>query len=176
MFCNIRARYIFDSMFYEERKKGTVPKERLNEIMVEAQKQAFGDILSDGGYHPLFWASKLHFSETGVPFYNYPYTFGHLFAGAIYSRARHEGPAFAEKYKALLIDTGSMACEEVAAKGFMIVIQDFQDPYTLDVKKLQKCCVSEITPDGRLIPFCAFNSVGYREQIREQLSTQGSPA
>ncbi len=64
--------------------------------------------------------------------------------------------------------------QEVAAKGFMIVIQDFQDPYTLDVKKIQKCCVSEITPDGRLIPFCAFNSVGYREQVREQLSAQES--
>ena len=56
---------------------------------------------------------------------------------------------------------------EVAARGFMIVVQDFQDPYTLDVEKLRKCCVSEITPDGRLIPFCAYNSVGYREQVRE---------
>jgi uncharacterized radical SAM superfamily Fe-S cluster-containing enzyme len=55
---------------------------------------------------------------------------------------------------------------EVAARGFMVVIQDFQDPYTLDVGKLRKCCVSEITPDGRLIPFCAYNSVGYREQVR----------
>ena len=52
----------------------------------------------------------------------------------------------------------------------MIVIQDFQDPYTLNVKQLMKCCVEEITPDGRLIPFCAYNSVGYREQVREQLS------
>ncbi len=33
-----------------------------------------------------------------------------------------------------------------------------------------KCCVEEITPDGRLIPFCAYNSVGYREQVREQMS------
>ena len=33
-----------------------------------------------------------------------------------------------------------------------------------------KCCVEEITPDGRLIPFCAYNSVGYREQVREQLT------
>jgi tetraether lipid synthase len=33
-----------------------------------------------------------------------------------------------------------------------------------------KCCVEEITPDGRLIPFCAYNSVGYREQVRAQLS------
>jgi len=60
---------------------------------------------------------------------------------------------------------------EVAARGFMVVIQDFQDPYTLDVSKLRKCCVSEIVPDGRLIPFCAYNSVGYREQVR--LETAG---
>jgi uncharacterized radical SAM superfamily Fe-S cluster-containing enzyme len=58
----------------------------------------------------------------------------------------------------------------VAARGFMVVVQDFQDPYTLDVRKLRKCCVSEIVPDGRLIPFCAYNSVGYREQIRLELS------
>jgi uncharacterized radical SAM superfamily Fe-S cluster-containing enzyme len=65
---------------------------------------------------------------------------------------------------------------EVAARGFMVVIQDFQDPYTLDVEKLRKCCVSEIVPDGRLIPFCAYNSVGYREQVRLELSNgNGAP-
>lgn len=59
---------------------------------------------------------------------------------------------------------------EVAGRGFMIVVQDFQDPYTLDIAKLRKCCVAEIVPDGRLIPFCAYNSVGYREQVRAELS------
>jgi uncharacterized radical SAM superfamily Fe-S cluster-containing enzyme len=59
---------------------------------------------------------------------------------------------------------------EVATRGLMVVVQDFQDPYTLDLGKLRKCCVSEITPDGRLIPFCAYNSVGYREQVRRKLS------
>ncbi len=116
MFCNIRARYLFDTMFYEERKNGTVPKDRLGEIMVEAQKTAFGDILADDGYHPLFWASKLHFFETEVPFYNFPYTFGYLFAGGIYDRAKKEGQAFADKYRALLADTGSMTTEDLAAK------------------------------------------------------------
>jgi len=62
------------------------------------------------------------------------------------------------------------ALKDMADNAFMIVIQDFQDPYTLNTKALQKCCVEEITPDGRLIPFCAYNSVGYREQVREQLS------
>ena len=60
------------------------------------------------------------------------------------------------------------ALAEITDKAFMIVVQDFQDPYTLNVRQLMKCCVEEITPDGRLIPFCAYNSVGYREQVRAQ--------
>jgi hypothetical protein len=62
------------------------------------------------------------------------------------------------------------ALENLSDRAFMIVVQDFQDPYTLNVRQLMKCCVEEITPDGRLIPFCAYNSVGYREQVREQMS------
>lgn len=30
--------------------------------------------------------------------------------------------------------------------------------------------MEEITPAGRLIPFCAYNSVGCREQVRAQMS------
>ncbi|MFB8777485.1 hypothetical protein [Streptomyces broussonetiae] len=44
------------------------------------------------------------------------------------------------------------------------------DLHTLNVKQLMKCCVEEITPDGRLIPLCAYNSVGYREQVRAAMS------
>jgi hypothetical protein len=62
------------------------------------------------------------------------------------------------------------AVRDVSTKAFMVVIQDFQDPYTLNVKQLMKCCVEQLTPDGRLIPFCAYNSVGYREQIRASLT------
>ncbi len=62
------------------------------------------------------------------------------------------------------------AVANLTDRAFMIVIQDFQDPYTLNVKQLMKCCVEEITPDGRLIPFCAYNSVGYREQVRQAMS------
>lgn len=62
------------------------------------------------------------------------------------------------------------AAQDLGDKAFMIVVQDFQDPYTLNVKQLMKCCVEEITPDGRMIPFCAYNSVGYREQVRAQQS------
>ena len=58
----------------------------------------------------------------------------------------------------------------ITDNAFMIVVQDFLDPYTLNVRQLMKCCVEEITPDGRLIPFCAYNSVGYREQVRAEQS------
>ena len=58
----------------------------------------------------------------------------------------------------------------IIENAFMIVVQDFLDPYTLNVRQLMKCCVEEITPDGRLIPFCAYNSVGYREQVRSAMS------
>ncbi|MGE6259486.1 M3 family oligoendopeptidase [Heyndrickxia sporothermodurans] len=111
---NIHARFIFETRFYEERKKGIVSKNRLNELMLEAQKEAYGDALEE--YHPLFWASKLHFFITGVPFYNFPYTFGYLFSLGIYSQAQKEGKGYEEKYISLLQDTGSMKVEDLAMK------------------------------------------------------------
>jgi len=62
------------------------------------------------------------------------------------------------------------AIADLSENTFMLVIQDFLDPYTLNTRQLMKCCVEEITPDGRLIPFCAYNSVGYREQVRARMS------
>jgi tetraether lipid synthase len=62
------------------------------------------------------------------------------------------------------------AFADVEEHAFVIAVQDFQDPYTLNMRQVMKCCVTQIVPDGRLIPFCAYNSVGYREQVREQLS------
>ncbi len=113
-FMNIHARFLFETRFYEERRKGLVSVKRLNELMTQAQKDAYHDALSE--YHPHFWASKLHFYSTGQPFYNYPYTFGFLFSSGIYARALQEGPGFAEKYVALLRDTGRMRVEDLAMK------------------------------------------------------------
>ena len=55
---------------------------------------------------------------------------------------------------------------------FQIAIKDFMDAYTFNVKQVMKCCVGILVPDGRAIPFCAYNSVGYREEIREQLTLE----
>lgn len=113
-FMNIHARYLFETRFYDERKNGTVPASRLNELMEEAQREAFGDGL--GEVHPHFWASKLHFYITSVPFYNFPYTFGYLFSLSIYAKAIEEGSSFEEKYISLLRDTAIMSVEDLAMK------------------------------------------------------------
>ena len=114
MFLNIHARFIFEKAFYEERMKGFVPVQRLNELMVNAQKEAYCDALAS--YHPHFWCSKLHFFISGLPFYNFPYTFGYLFSLGIYAEYLKNPEGFEEKYIGLLRDTGSMKVEDLAMK------------------------------------------------------------
>ncbi|MCF3944765.1 M3 family oligoendopeptidase [Oceanobacillus alkalisoli] len=117
-FMNIHARFIFELNFYKEREKGFVSPAKLNELMVEAQKEAYQDSLNE--YDPYFWASKLHFHITGTPFYNFPYTFGYLFSLGIYARAKEQGEGFEDDYIALLEDTGRMSVEELAMKHLQI--------------------------------------------------------
>ena len=113
-FMNIQARFLFEKEFYERRKQGLVRAAELDELMLAAQKEAYGDALAE--YEPHFWASKLHFYITTYPFYNFPYTFGYLFSLCVYARALEEGEGFAPKYDALLQDTGRMRVEDLAKK------------------------------------------------------------
>ena len=113
-FMNIHSRFIFELNFYKEREKGFVSPARLNELMVEAQKEAYEDALDE--YDSNFWSSKLHFHITGTPFYNFPYTFGYLFSLGIYAYAKEQGGNFEDDYIALLRDTGRMTVEELAMK------------------------------------------------------------
>jgi uncharacterized radical SAM superfamily Fe-S cluster-containing enzyme len=52
---------------------------------------------------------------------------------------------------------------------FMIMMQDFMDPWTFNQKNLMKCCKEFLLPGGKQIPFCSYNTIGYREQARAQL-------
>lgn len=114
MMMNIHARYLFEKSFYTERAQGLVSAERLSELMLAAQKEAYEDSLET--YHPMFWAAKLHFYSTNVPFYNFPYTFGYFFSLGIYARALDSTADFEQDYIALLRDTASMSTEQLAQK------------------------------------------------------------
>jgi len=60
----------------------------------------------------------------------------------------------------------------LASKVFMVMLQDFMDPWTFNQKNLMKCCKEFLLPDGKQIPFCAYNTLGYREQARVQLEAR----
>lgn len=59
-----------------------------------------------------------------------------------------------------------------ANQVFMIMLQDFMDPWTFNQKNLMKCCKEFLLPGGVQIPFCAYNTLGYREQARKQLEAR----
>jgi uncharacterized radical SAM superfamily Fe-S cluster-containing enzyme len=63
----------------------------------------------------------------------------------------------------------SLTVEDISGHVLMIMLQDFMDPWTFNQKNLMKCCKEFLLPGGKQIPFCAYNTIGYREQARAQL-------
>ncbi|WP_416144603.1 M3 family oligoendopeptidase [Planococcus koreensis] len=113
-FMNLDARFLFEERLYEERKKGMVAAERLNEMMRDALTEGYAGAMDHLPIHS--WISTPHFYITTSPFYNFPYTFGHLFSISLYAKAKEEGIDFEKRYISLLRDSGSMTVEELAMK------------------------------------------------------------
>lgn len=113
---NIPMRFFFEKAVYEERSQGELSVSRLKELMLDAQRQCYGDCLAEDELDPWFWASKLHFYITGISFYNFPYTFGYLFSLGLFALAKQEGPAFVPRYAELLRLTGRETPERIAAR------------------------------------------------------------
>ena len=122
---DITTRFRFETKLYEERRSGSLPARRLSELMVETQREVFGDALAEGGEDPCFWASKLHFFIPDITFYNFPYTFGFLLSRGMYARFREEGPSFLPRYEAFLRESGSGMAHEVAARS---IGRDLESP------------------------------------------------
>ena len=51
----------------------------------------------------------------------------------------------------------------------MIGMMHFQDPYNLDLERVQHCDVNYSAPDGRIIPFCTMNTI-HRSRLEEKFS------
>ena len=127
---NIHARFIFENQFHTERLAGEVPTARLSELMQQAQQEAYLNALSDDGWNPRFWVSKLHFYISGLPFYNFPYTFGYLLSLGAFALAKNSsGTAgdFPTRYRELLIATGCMTAEDAVQQtlGYDLTLADF---------------------------------------------------
>jgi oligoendopeptidase F len=111
---NIPARFQFEKAFYERRATAALSPQELKDLMTESWEAWYGDALSE--MDPMFWASKLHFSISSLSFYNFPYTFGYLFALGVFAQKKRLGAKFFDAYVSLLRDTGRMTAEELAAK------------------------------------------------------------
>ena len=115
---NIHARFIFEENFHRERLGGELTAARLSELMLAAQKEAYLNGLADDGWYPDFWVSKLHFYISGLPFYNFPYTFGYLLSTGLYSLAGQEPTDFPDRYRQLLVATGCHEAEAAVQSTF----------------------------------------------------------
>ena len=54
-------------------------------------------------------------------------------------------------------------------KTLFLGTMHFQDLYNYDISRVRKCVIHYISPDGRIIPFCAFNVLTtlYREKVQK---------
>ena len=112
--CDIYSRFLFESKVVENRSNKFMFADELCSIMLEAQKEAYGDGLDHEVHHPYMWVCKSHYYSAGLGFYNFPYAFGGLFARGLYAKFRQEGSAFLEKYNYMLKETPVRSVEDVA--------------------------------------------------------------
>ena len=112
--CDIYSRFLFESEVVERRRDSFLFADELNEIMLDAQKKAYGNGLDENCLHPYMWVCKSHYYSADLGFYNYPYAFGGLFARGLYAKYKKEGSVFVENYKKMLKNTPVMSVEDVA--------------------------------------------------------------
>jgi oligoendopeptidase F len=113
-FMNIHSRFLFEQRFYKERSEGIVSANRLNQLMEESINEAYAGSLEQPSIYSWVWTP--HYYITQSPFYNFPYTFGYLFALGIYAKAKEKGKDFEKDYLNLLRDSGSMTVEDLVMK------------------------------------------------------------
>jgi pepF/M3 family oligoendopeptidase len=116
---DIHSRFLFESRVFEQRAQRDLSVSEFKELMVQAQRETYGDGLAS--YHAYMWAVKGHYY--GPLFYNYPYTFGMLFATGLYARYKQGPEAFRANYDAFLSRTG-MADARTLASTFGIDTAD----------------------------------------------------
>lgn len=64
------------------------------------------------------------------------------------------------------------ALSEFHYKTLFIGMMHFMDPWNYDVDRVERCCIHYTTPDGRTIPFCAFNVIPqvFRDKTQREFS------
>lgn len=113
---DIYSRFLFESELFERRKTHALSVNELKEVMMNAQKEAYGDGLDHNVLHPYMWLNKPHYYSAGLNFYNFPYAFGLLFSKGLYAEYLKRGEEFVKEYDELLNATGKNNIRDVALR------------------------------------------------------------
>jgi pepF/M3 family oligoendopeptidase len=114
---DIYSRFLFESAVIEQRKTHALGVHELKEMMLDAQRQSYGDGLDQAFLHPYMWACKPHYYSPRLNFYNFPYAFGLLFGRGVFAQFLQRGNEFVPEYNNLLRICGSYSVADVAAKA-----------------------------------------------------------
>ena len=139
---DIYSRYLFETAVFEQSQNKFLMAADMKELMLNAQKEAYGDGLDENCMHPYMWACKGHYYSSGLSFYNFPYAFGNLFALGLYSKFLEEGESFVPKYNALLNATVKCSVEEAGAMvGIDLTKKEFwKSSLALIAQNIEKFC------------------------------------
>jgi len=113
---DISSRFLFEQRLFARREQRELAVDELNNLMLEAQRETYGDGLDETLLHPYMWAVKTHYYSTGRSFYNYPYMFGLLFGLGLYARYQQDPEQFKQGYDDLLSSTGLADAATLAAR------------------------------------------------------------
>lgn len=73
--------------------------------------------------------------------------------------------------KNILTDKSKKALAEFSWRTMYVGGMHFQDSYNYDLSRVERCAIHYVTPDLRVIPFCAYNSgPEYRVEIEKKYS------
>ena len=118
---DIHSRFLFETEVFARRQRRTLGVSEFNEIMLQAQSDAYGDGLDQSTRHPHMWVLKPHYY--GSHFYNWPYTYGLLFGLGLYAKYQSNPEHFRENYDTVLSRAGMDTAEELG-KAFGIDVTD----------------------------------------------------
>jgi pepF/M3 family oligoendopeptidase len=111
---DIYARFLFEDEVFKRRKDGELSLEELKDLMLWAQKEAYGEAILEETLDPYAWVHKPHYYYVGRNYYNFPYAFGLLFSKGLYKLYIEEGSNFVERYNEVLRLTGKANVYDVA--------------------------------------------------------------
>ncbi len=110
---DIRSRVLFETEVFARRQSRTLGVEELCEMMNAAQAASYGDGIDQTTAHPWMWLLKGHYY--GSHFYNWPYTFGHLFGLGLFAKYGEDPESFRLTYDDLLSRAGMDTAEDLGA-------------------------------------------------------------